>query len=41
MESYDGSKTVEDTERINYLQAHVAAMADAIQDGVDLIGYTS
>ena len=37
----DGSKTVEDTERINYLQAHVAAMADAIQDGVDLIGYTS
>lgn len=37
----DGSKTVEDTERINYLQAHVAALADAIQDGVDLIGYTS
>ena len=37
----DGQKTVNDTARISYLRAHVAAMYDAIQDGVDLIGYTS
>ncbi|MDT8865212.1 family 1 glycosylhydrolase, partial [Lacticaseibacillus rhamnosus] len=37
----DGQKTVNDTARISYLRAHIAAMYDAIQDGVDLIGYTS
>lgn len=37
----DGQKTVNDTARINYLRAHITAMYDAIQDGVDLIGYTS
>lgn len=31
---------VYDTYRIDYLRAHIEALADAIADGVDLIGYT-
>lgn len=34
----DGS--IHDTYRIDYLKQHVDAMAEAIADGVDLIGYT-
>lgn len=34
----DGS--IHDYYRIDYLQKHILAMANAIQDGVDLIGYT-
>ncbi len=34
----DGS--VHDPYRIEYLKAHVEAMAEALEDGVDLIGYT-
>ncbi|MHC5374109.1 glycoside hydrolase family 1 protein [Enterococcus sp. LJL120] len=34
----DGS--IVDDYRIDYLQRHIAAMAEAIEDGVDLIGYT-
>lgn len=37
----DGVKTVNDDYRISYLQDHIDAMYEAIQDGVDLIGYTS
>ena len=33
--------TVEDDYRIEYLNSHFAEMAEAIQDGVELIGYTS
>lgn len=33
--------TVEDDYRIDYLDRHFAEMAEAIQDGVDIIGYTS
>lgn len=33
--------TVEDDYRIDYLDRHFAEMAEAIQDGVPLIGYTS
>ncbi|MDM5277037.1 6-phospho-beta-glucosidase [Paenibacillus silvae] len=33
--------TVEDDYRIAYLNSHFAEMAEAIQDGVELIGYTS
>ncbi|MDT0123386.1 6-phospho-beta-glucosidase [Paenibacillus sp. RRE4] len=33
--------TVEDDYRIEYLNSHFAEMAEAIQDGVKLIGYTS
>lgn len=37
----NGEYTVEDDYRIDYLRSHIKAMADAIADGVDLIGYTS
>ncbi|MBR5342200.1 MAG: glycoside hydrolase family 1 protein [Erysipelotrichaceae bacterium] len=33
-------KTVHDTYRISYLRSHIEAIADAIEDGVDIIGYT-
>nr|WP_154893770.1 6-phospho-beta-glucosidase [Paenibacillus xylanexedens] len=33
--------TVEDDYRIDYLNRHFAEMAEAIQDGVEIIGYTS
>ncbi|KOY16385.1 6-phospho-beta-glucosidase [Paenibacillus xylanivorans] len=33
--------TVEDDYRIEYLNRHFAEMAEAIQDGVELLGYTS
>ncbi|MMZ63169.1 Aryl-phospho-beta-D-glucosidase BglH [compost metagenome] len=33
--------TVEDDYRIDYLDRHFAEMAEAIQDGVPLLGYTS
>lgn len=32
--------TVEDDYRIDYLKKHIDAMADAVADGVDLMGYT-
>lgn len=35
----DGS--IDDSYRIDYLKQHIAEMAEAIQDGVDIIGYTS
>ena len=34
----DGS--IHDPYRIEYLKDHIAAMKDAIEDGVDLFGYT-
>lgn len=36
----DGEKRVHDGYRIDYLEKHVAAMGEAIDDGVELIGYT-
>jgi 6-phospho-beta-glucosidase len=36
-----GIKTVDDTYRIKYLQKHIEQMAEAIEDGVDLMGYTT
>ncbi|MCL9662936.1 6-phospho-beta-glucosidase [Paenibacillus hunanensis] len=33
--------TVDDDYRIDYLQRHIAEMGEAIQDGVNIIGYTS
>lgn len=33
-------KTIEDDYRIDYLKKHIDAMADAVADGVDLMGYT-
>lgn len=32
---------VDDSYRIDYLQRHIAEMGEAIQDGVEIIGYTS
>ena len=32
--------TIHDTYRINYLREHIKAMKQAVDDGVDLIGYT-
>ena len=36
----DGVEKIHDPYRIDYLRAHVADMGKAIDDGVDLIGYT-
>ncbi len=33
-------KTIHDDYRISYLRSHIEAIADAIADGVDVIGYT-
>ncbi|MBS4207061.1 6-phospho-beta-glucosidase [Bacillus sp. FJAT-50079] len=33
--------TINDDYRIDYLQQHIAEMGEAIQDGVEIIGYTS
>ena len=37
----DGVKTVEDDYRIDFHRGHIAAMAEAIEDGVDVFGYAS
>ena len=37
----EGSYTVEDDYRIDYLRRHIEQMALAIEDGVDLFGYTT
>ncbi|MCS3424460.1 6-phospho-beta-glucosidase [Rahnella sp. BIGb0603] len=36
----DENHFIADDYRINYLRQHIAAMAEAIEDGVDLMGYT-
>lgn len=36
----DGQRRIHDTYRINYIKEHIEAMAGAIEDGVELIGYT-
>ena len=42
VERADGTKTVEDDYRIDYLREHIRAMIDAMeQDGVELLGYTT
>ncbi|WP_199038232.1 GH1 family beta-glucosidase [Glycomyces salinus] len=37
----DAEGNVEDTERIDYLRSHIAAVHDAIEAGVDVRGYTA
>lgn len=34
-------RSIDDDYRINYLREHIRAMGEAIDDGVELIGYTS
>lgn len=37
----DGNKTVEDDYRIAYMRDHLLQLEEAIEDGVDVMGYTS
>lgn len=37
----DGNKTVNDDYRIQYLKEHLIQVAEAIEDGVELLGYTT
>lgn len=39
-EKLEEDKTVHDSYRIEYMRQHIMAMADAISDGVELVGYT-
>lgn len=41
VELKDGTKTVLDDYRISYLRNHLIEVAEAIEDGVELIGYTA
>lgn len=42
VDTFTDAKEIHDTYRIDYLQAHIKAMHDAIKiDGVELWGYTS
>ncbi len=36
----DGVERIHDQYRIDYLRSHVRAMGEAVDDGVDLMGYT-
>src|SRR5699024_3128755 len=40
IDQVDENFYVEDDYRIDYLREHIEAMADAVADGVDLMGYT-
>lgn len=37
----DENGEINDDYRISYLREHIRAMADAIEDGVPLLGYTT
>ncbi|MQW23522.1 MULTISPECIES: glycoside hydrolase family 1 protein [unclassified Lactococcus] len=39
IDQFDGGQ-IKDSYRIDYLREHIKAMAEAIEDGVDLMGYT-
>ena len=41
VEDENGNKTVEDDYRIQYLKDHLIQVGEAIQDGVEVMGYTS
>ena len=41
IEDENGNKTVNDDYRINYLNDHLVQVAEAIEDGVELMGYTT
>ena len=41
MPTADGSWTVEDDYRIDYMGQHLIQVAKAIEDGVEVMGYTS
>ncbi|MCF2692068.1 6-phospho-beta-glucosidase [[Ruminococcus] gnavus] len=41
VEDENGNKTVEDDYRIQYLKDHLIQVGEAVQDGVEIMGYTS
>lgn len=41
IDQLNGEDEVNDEYRIDYLEKHMIEMSEAIQDGVDIIGYTS
>lgn len=41
IEDENGNKTVEDDYRIQYLKDHLIQVGEAVQDGVEIMGYTS
>lgn len=41
LDHLDDDKSIHDDYRIDYLRKHIMAMKEAVEDGVDLIGYTS
>ena len=41
VEGKDGKLTVEDDYRIAYLKEHLLQVEEAIEDGVEIMGYTS
>lgn len=41
IETLDGDYTVEDDYRIDYMNQHLVQVAKAIEDGVEIMGYTS
>ena len=41
MKNEDGEWTVEDDYRIDYMRQHLIQVGKAIEDGVDVMGYTS
>lgn len=41
VEGPDGTPTVEDDYRINYMRDHLLQLEEAIEDGVEVMGYTS
>ncbi len=41
IDQLNGEDEVNDEYRIDYLKKHMIEMSEAIQDGVDIIGYTS
>ena len=41
MTGNDGNPTVEDDYRIEYLRDHLLQVAEAVEDGVEVMGYTT
>lgn len=39
-ETQEGDEEIDDVERIKYLSSHIKAMGEAVQNGVEVIGYT-
>ena len=40
IDKVDADGSIQDDYRIDYLRRHISAMEEAVEDGVDLMGYT-